>query len=379
MEYEREQPQKHNGFFGRLFLYLPVWSFVLLCLALSAVAARLIARHSVPFADGMNHTVGAFVRLILAKLTGWFPFSLAEVALIALPVILFVVVYLLIRSELTVRRLVRFCLAALSLLVLGYTLFVYGYSMAYHGTALEDYLGLERREESAQELYETAIWIGEKLNREAGAVFFADSGASVMPVSLSGMNDELMAAYDAACDRYPFLQRMHSRIKPVILSEAMSYTHITGVYSVYTGEANINIVFPDYSVVFTAAHELAHQRGIAREDEANFVAFLVLKDAPSAYFRYCAWMNLFEYVGNSLFGASPEMYYTAYSTLCAGARGEMAAYNEVYNKYKDSTASKVTDTVNDTYLKWQGTPGSASYGLVTDLAVAYYRAAETQD
>lgn len=363
------QPSRAGG----LFAYVPVWSFVLLCLAVSAGVIRLIARNSVPFADGFNHTVSAFCRSVFAFLTGWFPFSLAETILLALPLIAFLLIRRGIRAARTGVETLRFCVAILSVISLIYTAFVYNYAIAYHGTPLEDYLGLERREESAQELYETALWIGGELNQAAQEVSFDREGASVMPGSLSGMNAELMAAYDRACDNYPFLQRLHSTVKPVILSEAMSYTHITGVYSFYTGESNINTAFPDYCVTFTAAHELAHQRGIAREDEANFVAFLVLKDAPSSYLRYCAWMNLFEYVGNSLYAASPQQYFAALNTLCPQARGEMTAYSAFYEKYEDSVASRVTDTINDTYLKWQGTPGSASYGLVTDLAVAYCR------
>ena len=54
-------------------------------------------------------------------------------------------------------------------------------------------------------------------------------------------------------------------------------------------------------------------------------------------------------------------------------RYEMIAYSEFFDKYRDSTASKVSGTVNDTYLKIQGTEGTKSYGMVTDLAVAYYK------
>jgi hypothetical protein len=54
-------------------------------------------------------------------------------------------------------------------------------------------------------------------------------------------------------------------------------------------------------------------------------------------------------------------------------RYEMSAYSEFFKKYKHSKAAKVSQAINDAYLKSQGTAGTKSYGMVTDLAVAYYR------
>ena len=142
-----------------------------------------------------------------------------------------------------------------------------------------------------------------------------------------------MDAYDKVCDEYSFIQRLYSRAKPVMLSEAMSYTHITGVYTYFTGEANINVHFPDYTIPYTAAHELAHQRGIAREDEANFVAFLVCAESDDPYIRYSGYLNLYEYVASALY-ADTDAYKRVYSTLLSPVVGEMRAYSAFFNKYR---------------------------------------------
>jgi hypothetical protein len=54
----------------------------------------------------------------------------------------------------------------------------------------------------------------------------------------------------------------------------------------------------------------------------------------------------------------------------------MAAYNDFYDKYRDSTVSQVSGTINDSYLQSQGTVGTKSYGMVVDLAVAYFKTTE---
>ena len=158
----------------------------------------------------------------------------------------------------------------------------------------------------------------------------------------------------------------------------MSYTHITGVYTYFTGEANLNVAFPDYTVAYTAAHEMAHQRGIAPEDEANFVAFLVCLESDDPYIRYSGYVNVLEYVLNALYRADNKAYTEVYRLIDNTVRREFAAYSDFFSKYRDSVASNVSDKVNDTYLKLNGTEGSVSYGLVVDIAVAYYKNPENR-
>ena len=54
----------------------------------------------------------------------------------------------------------------------------------------------------------------------------------------------------------------------------MSYTNFTGFFFPFTAEANVNTDFPPALFASTVAHELSHQRGVAKEQEANFTAVL---------------------------------------------------------------------------------------------------------
>lgn len=329
------------------------------------------------FSDFFNRRIASVFRALLAYLTGWIPFSLAEMFIILIPVILIVIViYATKRYSNSWHDVLIYCGTMLSFVALLFSIFTVGFSSAYRGSTLDEKLGIERREVSAEELYETALVLVEKINGEVSGVAFEEGGFSVMPYSYDVMNDKLIEAYGKACDKYAFVQRLDSRLKPVMLSELMSYTHITGVYSFFTGEANINVAFPDYTIPYTAAHELSHQRGIAREDEANFMAFLVCIESDDAYIRYSAYLNLYEYVASALSSASPELYAKVRAEISRDVIYEMRAYSEFYDKYRDSTASEVSNAVNNTFLVMQGTEGTRSYGMVVDLAVAYYRSAE---
>ena len=59
----------------------------------------------------------------------------------------------------------------------------------------------------------------------------------------------------------------------------MSYADIAGMYFPFTVESNINADGPFFTIPATMGHEMAHQCGFMREDEANFIGYLACKDA----------------------------------------------------------------------------------------------------
>ena len=52
--------------------------FIPVIITLISLAVSLISYLSVSFAEGYCRTVGSFIRMVLAKITGIFPFSVAE-------------------------------------------------------------------------------------------------------------------------------------------------------------------------------------------------------------------------------------------------------------------------------------------------------------
>ncbi len=353
---------------------LPLFAWILYGILVPCVGLYIAFLVSPSFSDLFNRSVSPIVRGALSYLTGWIPFSLAEYLLLILPLILFLLIRLGIKKYSDCwRDVLIFCATVLSVASLIFSSFVLGFAPAYRGTPLEEKLELDRRAVSAEELYETAHILAEAVNTEALNVGYSNAtDFSVMPYGFLEMNDKLMDAYATTADRYDFVGHLRSRLKPVMLSRPMSYTHITGIYTFFTGEANLNVDFPDYTLPFTAAHELSHQRGIAREDEANFMAFLVCLASDDPYIRYSGYLNLYEYVASALYSASPELYWKANAILSPSVKAEMNAYSDFFDRYRDSVASEVSETVNNATLVLHGTEGVKSYGMVVELAVAYY-------
>ena len=349
------------------------------CLVIYALTAVSLLLYfcftkSIGFSDWFNQHVSHHLRKLLALLGAWIPFSLAELLILCVPLLFVLILVIGSRRFCDSNRsaLVYIGILFSSICVIG-ILFVWNFAAGYYGSRLDEKLELERQKSSADDLYQTAELIRTEMNKLSQEIVFLEDGTSLMPYSYNEMNDKLIEAYDSFCQSHDFMKTFYSRVKPVMLSEPMSYTHITGVYTFFTGEANINVNFPDYTVVYTAAHELAHQRGVARENEANFVAFLVCSRSEDDYVRYCAYLNMYEYVASALASADPSLYSSAYSTLPTSVRAELDAYSRFYEKYRNSAASEVSGAVNNAVLIINGTEGTKSYGMVVDLAVAYYK------
>jgi hypothetical protein len=65
---------------------------------------------------------------------------------------------------------------------------------------------------------------------------------------------------------------------------------IGGMYTPFTAEANVVRGMPALRVPITMAHEKAHQRGVSREADANFLGFVAAAHAPDPLARYSAAM-----------------------------------------------------------------------------------------
>ena len=312
---------------------VPKFAYVLFGISILSVVLYVIAINSTAFADFFNRYISSLLRGILALITNILPLSFAELLIIFSPIILFFIIRFAIKKfSASWHDVGIFCVSVLSVISLLFSVFVFVFGMGYHNYELDKKLELDKKEVSAKELAQTAEWLIGEVNASLDRVEFKEKSSSISPHSIRETNNILLDSYSKLSEEYEFLPKLTSYVKPVMLSEPMTYTHISGVYTYFTGEANVNTNAPDYSIPYTIAHELAHQRGIAREDEANFIAFLVCINTEDSYIRYCGYMNLCEYVLNALYGADYELWEESFKKLDSRAFYEMRAYNEFYEK-----------------------------------------------
>lgn len=90
------------------------------------------------------------------------------------------------------------------------------------------------------------------------------------------------------------------KVKPSVFGSSLQYFGIQGYYNPFTGEAQINRQLPRFMIPFVICHEMAHQAGIAAEDDANLLAYAVGTKVKDPAFNYSSYFNLWLYVHGRL-------------------------------------------------------------------------------
>ena len=121
-------------------------------------------------------------------------------------------------------------------------------------------------------------------------------------------------------------------------------------------------------------HEMAHQRGITAEEECNFIGILAAIRSDCAAYRYSGWLTGFGYLSNALYSADRDAWQIIRDSLPETVVADLRADNAYWSQFR-GTVSQLSDKVYDGFLKSNGdTDGAKSYGVVTDLLVAYFGA-----
>lgn len=189
------------------------------------------------------------------------------------------------------------------------------------------------------------------------------------------VRSEAKRAMNRAAQTYDFLGGYYPDPKPVMCSEGMSYINLTGMYSPFTVEANYNAAVTDYVIPYTICHELAHLRGIIREDEAGFIAWLVCYHADDPQMRYSGAINALNYSLNALYREIDYQEYAKfYNAMPRQIRWDLWRNSSYWNRHRTLTY-EIGRKANDVYLKVNAQEGGVkSYGRMVDLLLAYHRA-----
>ncbi len=162
--------------------------------------------------------------------------------------------------------------------------------------------------------------------------------------------------------------------KPLAASLVLSYQGLVGVYAPWTGEANFNRLAPGHEVPHAIAHEKAHQRGIAREDEANFAGYLACDASPDAYVRYAGHLFAQRQLLHELGRLDADRAAELVARRLPGVQRDVDASRAFWARF-DGPVRRVQTRTNDAYLKLNGMPdGVGAYGRSAALVVAYARA-----
>lgn len=313
--------------------------------------------------------------LFMSKLCSHFAFSAAELvyaaAILGLAAYLLWCVYRLIRFPEKLWQLYRLVLT----LAMAGAVFWAGLSVmwtpCYYAPGFAEQSGVDDGPLELEELETVTRWFAALASEYADEVPRDENGACT--TDRDSVLDRAAGVFEGAAELYPFLDGEALRPKPIHFSRIMSCLDFTGFFFPMTGEANLNMDSPVFLLPSTSQHEIAHQRGVAMEQECNFVAVLSCLESEYADFRYAGAALAYIYLGNALAGADYEAYTEIYYSLSDTVRADFKAQSVYWDEFRDSAAQKASNTVYDSFLKSNGQElGMQSYGACVNLLVHYY-------
>lgn len=185
--------------------------------------------------------------------------------------------------------------------------------------------------------------------------------------------DKACSAYKNLEKKYPFLHRNKFSIKKSLYGNAGNYLGFTGYYNPFTGEAQANTTVPVFLRPYIATHELAHELGYAKEDEANFVGYLAASQSTDSFFHYSTYLDLFMYANRELYFADSVISKSFYDSLSPAVKGDIEMWRRFNSAHQSFIEPGIT-WLYSKYLKLNQQPrGMRSYNQVTAMLIAYYK------
>jgi hypothetical protein len=162
-------------------------------------------------------------------------------------------------------------------------------------------------------------------------------------------------------------------VKPSVFGYFMEYVGIQGYYNPFTGEAQVNKFLPSFMLPFVVTHEMAHQAGIAAEDDANLLAYAIGTHVNDNAFRYSSYFNIWLYAQSRLRMLDSTEANKIKAQLNPLSLSHIDTLRAIRIKYK-GVFSNYSGQLYDTYLKMHNQKkGIRSYNEVTISAWALER------
>jgi hypothetical protein len=160
--------------------------------------------------------------------------------------------------------------------------------------------------------------------------------------------------------------------KPLQLSRLASWASVSGLYIPFTGEVTFNEEIPAIDLPRVIAHHKAHQRGYAREDEANFIGYIICINSTEPYVRYSGYLYGLK-VLEILSKGNVDRFNELLSRVNEGPRADLRERSTFWERMRNSALGGVSRRTFSAYLRANRVPGGVkSYDEDVPLIIGYY-------
>ena len=301
------------------------------------------------------------IAVALSFFTRWIPFSLLDVLIIAVLILLPGSIVMMCFRRLSFRCWINIFLLSVLWMVVW---FYMAWGIGYFRQEFHERFGVEVPQEDREFFEAFVVHYIDLLN----LAYIADAHLDVKDV-----DREIEALYEKHHEKlrisYPCGWR---RTKKTLTEPLMTRMGVAGYFNPLFNEVHVNNYSLPISYPYTLAHEKAHQFGIKSEAECNLYATVICTSSAHPLVRYSGYLQTASYLLGNLRKISPERYSEIAGQIDPRIMADYRAIREHWQKALNPALSAVQDKVYDTYLKTNKQPsGILSYSEMTGLLVAW--------
>jgi len=238
-------------------------------------------------------------------------------------------------------------LQVLNFFLILYIFFKMVWGLNYSRPSMSKVLGIGNEKYSVKELVLLGDYFVRKTNDLKNDCL---STGNEKHFKLAQLQESSWKAYGLMAKKNPLFRYTNPCLKPVLSSWLISKIGIEGYYAPLSGEANINMNLPDFVKPYVSCHEIAHQLGVAYEDEANLLGYLTASNSTDIYYQYSANYEMLRYILFEIRIKSPEDYQLLHNQLSVGVLADFKAEKEFWRKYNGQMFTFM-DVAFDRFLK----------------------------
>ncbi|RMB64194.1 DUF3810 domain-containing protein [Dokdonia sinensis] len=314
---------------------------------------------------------------------GWLPFSFGDVMYVALIVLALREIFGLFKNRFKTIKL--FLLRTLALASIVYFAFHLLWGMNYYRLPLHEAIGIEN-DYTTDEL----VNITEKLIAKSNALHAQLSSNDSLPVSYKEVYPQMypeqsrrvksaiyantLQGYASLKPQFPKLNYPPKSVKTSLLSYPLSIMGYSGYLNPITNEAHINGMMPTHRFPVVSCHEMAHQLGFAKENEANFIAVMATLNNEDKFFQYSGSIFALRYCLNDLYRRDAEVAARFRESVTPGILANYQQSRDFWDAM-DNPLEPFFKLFYSNYLKANNQPdGIKSYSYMVALLVNYNKA-----
>ena len=329
------------------------------------VAFVFAARFFMQIGEWYSTALYPSISAALSWLASWIPFSLEEILVVSLSLMLVFIVIAGVRRRDGYRKIFfRTC----EILLWIYVWLYIGWGCNYYRESLYTRSGIERQAYDESVFKDFITDYADSLNSTYEAL-----PNDLFYVGYDYFEDQVKGAFAALPPSAGLsAPRQWQHPKRLLFNGLYSSVGVMGFVGPFFCETQLNNDLMPAQFHFVYVHEYSHLLGVSSEDEANFWAYTICTRSDEPVLKYSGYYGILPYVIANAFRVLPEADYRQFvSSINPEIIADYNAQREYWNSRYSKSLGRLQSAVYDAFLKGNKvSSGTASYLEVIDMIIS---------